>query len=113
MVCLAEADLYTSLASPGTKARDAVGGAFRTEWREGPVRTGLQVRSHPGLVHFCEYRAYRWVQLAGLRAVISGYHDAKTGVRFRAENSQSSCPSTLATLHEESDCRTSTTTVLE
>lgn len=28
-----------SLASPGTKAWDAVGGAFRPEWREGPVST--------------------------------------------------------------------------
>src|SRR6266481_9401568 len=29
-----------SLASPGTKACDAVGGTFRLEWREGPVRPG-------------------------------------------------------------------------
>jgi len=28
---------------PGTKACDAVGGAFRSEWREGPVRTGRSV----------------------------------------------------------------------
>jgi hypothetical protein len=39
MVRLAEAALYTSLAPPGTKACDAGGGAFRPEWREGPVRT--------------------------------------------------------------------------
>jgi hypothetical protein len=35
---LAETDLYASLAPPGTKACDAAGGAFRPEWREGPVR---------------------------------------------------------------------------
>jgi hypothetical protein len=35
MFRLAEAGLYASLASPGTKACDAVGGAFRLEWREG------------------------------------------------------------------------------
>jgi hypothetical protein len=39
MVRLVEAALYTSLAPPGTKACDAGGGAFRPEWREGPVRT--------------------------------------------------------------------------
>jgi len=38
MVRLAEAGLYASLAAPGTKACDAVGGAFGPEWREGPVR---------------------------------------------------------------------------
>jgi hypothetical protein len=38
VVRLAEAGLYASLASPGTRACDAVGGAFRPEWREGPVK---------------------------------------------------------------------------
>ena len=37
MVRLAEAVLWTSPAPPGTKACDAAGGAFRPEWREGPV----------------------------------------------------------------------------
>src|SRR5882724_8446286 len=39
MVRLADPAPYASLASPGTKACDAGGGAFRPEWREGPVRT--------------------------------------------------------------------------
>ena len=39
MLRLVEAALYTLLGPPGTKACDAVGGAFRLEWREGPVRT--------------------------------------------------------------------------
>ena len=51
MVRLAEAALYTSLAPPGTKACDAGGGAFRPEWREGPVGTRCP-KSHGGLPHF-------------------------------------------------------------
>src|SRR5271166_6549268 len=39
MLRLVEAALYTLLGPPGTKACDAVGGAFRLEWREGAVRT--------------------------------------------------------------------------
>jgi hypothetical protein len=35
---LIQARLNTSPASPGTKACNAVGGAFRPEWRGGPVR---------------------------------------------------------------------------
>jgi hypothetical protein len=33
-----------SLAPPGTKACDAVGGAFRSQWREGPARTSFPAR---------------------------------------------------------------------
>jgi hypothetical protein len=36
VVRLAEADLYASLASPGTRVCDAVGVAFKPECREGP-----------------------------------------------------------------------------
>jgi len=43
MVRLAEADLYASLAPPGTKACDAAGGAFRPEGREEPVTDRLCV----------------------------------------------------------------------
>ncbi len=48
VVRLAEAGLYASLASPGPRACDPVGGAFRPEWREG-ASEGLLVRSHAGL----------------------------------------------------------------
>jgi len=37
MVRLADAALYTLLASHGTKACDAGGGAFRPQWIGGPV----------------------------------------------------------------------------
>jgi len=42
-------ELTNSLALPGTEACDAVGGAFRPEWREGPVnvRRKIGARSHP------------------------------------------------------------------
>jgi hypothetical protein len=45
MVLVADACLYASLASPAAKACDAVGGVFRPEWREGPVRAREEKRS--------------------------------------------------------------------
>jgi len=109
-----EADLYASLASPGTKACDAVGGTIRPEWREGPVRTGS--RSTISCGAWCTSTStalpggfnYLDCELSSADIMTQ-----KVGVRFRSENSQSSSPSTLATLHEASDCRASTTTVLE
>jgi hypothetical protein len=61
MVRLAEADLYASLAAPGTKACDAVGGAFRPEWRDRPVRTKSSSTLSCGLAALqraCVHQAY-------------------------------------------------------
>jgi hypothetical protein len=44
MVCL-------ELATPGTEACDAVGGAFRREWREGPVAKVFECDPMLALAH--------------------------------------------------------------
>jgi hypothetical protein len=56
---LAEGALYSSLASPGTKTCDAVGGTFRPEWREGPVRTILR-----GLDALIQRAVHSWIHAA-------------------------------------------------
>src|SRR5207302_7561725 len=67
MVRLAEAALYTSLAPPGTKACDAGGGAFRPEWREGPVRTRC-----PGAISCGPGALLRVARLSGLETRFRG-----------------------------------------
>ena len=45
---LPQAKFLVEVVPPGTKACDAGGGAFRPEWREGPVRIGCPIARESG-----------------------------------------------------------------
>src|SRR5258708_12078692 len=116
MVLLSEACLYASLAPPGAMACDAGGGAFRPQWRKGPVRTRSEYQNpahkkrldntylRSRITHVCSRRPNGRTQINQARiANHGGALDSRPGLHSR--HSGNVPAKTQASLYDRPDNR--------